>query len=192
MRKIILHLHQSLDGIVSDPDKWMTMSDEIIEDADRSYEDLDTIITGGNTYPSLAAYWQKAVSAASSIERHFAQQINQIKKLVLSRTSKNLVWNNSQQLLIKDGESLTQQVMALKNQSGKDISVESGIKTWQLFLENDLFDELKLFIHPIIASTGTRLFSANSGVHQTKMRIINYKAYRNGVIGLHYKKIAVQ
>lgn len=188
MRKIILHLQQSLDGIVSDPDKWMTMSDELIEDADRSYEDLDTIITGGNTYPSLAAYWQKAMNAASSIERHFAQQINQIKKLVLSRSEKKLVWNNSQDLLIKDGESLRRQVMELKNQSGKDISVESGVKTWQLFLENDLFDELKLFIHPVIASTGIRLFTP--GVHKTSMRIINYKAYRNGVIGLHYKKIA--
>jgi len=192
MRKIILNLHQSLDGIVSDPDKWKTMSDEIIEDTDRSYDDLDTIITGGNTYPSLAAYWQKAVNAASAIERHFAQQINKIKKLVLSRTNTNLVWNNSQQILVEDGESLTQQILELKKQSGKDISVESGVKTWQLFLENDLFDELKLFIHPIIASTGTRLFTGTSGVHQTRMRIVNYKAYKNGVIGLHYKKIAAQ
>jgi hypothetical protein len=53
MRKIILYMQISLDGVVSNVDQWMTLSDEIVEDALESYNTVDTIVVGSNTYPSL-------------------------------------------------------------------------------------------------------------------------------------------
>lgn len=51
MRKVILTMQASLDGVVSDVEQWMTLSDEIIPDSLEYYNTLDAIITGGNTYP---------------------------------------------------------------------------------------------------------------------------------------------
>lgn len=178
----------SLDGVVSDPEQWMILiSDEILADALEYYSTLDAIIVGSNSYPSLAEYWQTAeMSSQSALERTFARRINEIRKIVISRSKIKLVWNNSQQLFIKDSGSLVRRIENLKKSGGKNISVEAGVKTWQLFLQNSLFDEILLLIHPIVAGQGKKLF-ANVGV-KTPMQLKNSKVYENGVVGLHYQK----
>jgi dihydrofolate reductase len=187
MRKIILYMQISLDGVVSDPEQWMTLSDEILADALEYYDTLDAILVGSKSYPSLAEYWQTAeTSSSSALERSFARRINEIRKIVISRSNIKLVWDNSQQLMIKDSESLVREIENLKKDGGKNISVEAGVKTWQLFLQNSLFDEILLLIHPILAGQGKKLF-ADVGAKMT-MQLINSKVYENSVVGLHYQK----
>jgi dihydrofolate reductase len=189
MRKIILYMQISLDGVASDVDQWMTLSDEIVEDSFESYNTLDTIVVGSNTYPSMAKYWQNAEkSSNSALERSVAKKINEMKKVVISRSKiNNLVWNNSQQLIFDDSESLVREIENLKNSEGKNISVESGVKTWQLFLQNSLFDELWLLVHPVVAAQGEKLFT-DVGT-KFSLHLSNSKIYKNGVVGLHYQKI---
>jgi dihydrofolate reductase len=187
MRKIILYIQISLDGVVSDPEQWMTLSDEILADALEYYDTLDAIIVGSKTYPSLAEYWQTAeMSSQSDLERTFAIRIDKIRKIVISRSKIKLVWNNSQQLMIKDSESRVHEIENLKKSGGKNISVEAGVKTWQLFLQSSLFDEILLLIHPIVAGQGKKLF-ADVGA-KAPMQLKNSKVYENGVVGLHYQK----
>ncbi len=179
----------SLDGVVSDPELWMmtSISDEILADALEYYNTLDAILVGSKSYPSLAKYWQTAeMSSQSALERTFARRINEIRKIVISRSKIKPVWNNSQQLFIKDSESLVCEIENLKKSKGKNISVEAGVKTWQLFLQNSLFDEILLLIHPIISGRGKKLFAAVGA--KTPMQLINSKMYENGVVGLHYQK----
>lgn len=188
MRTIILTMQLSLDGIASDVEQWMTtLSDEIVEDTLAYYDTLDAIVIGGNTYPSLAAYWQQAEAASdSALERRFAKRINEIEKLVLSRSDVDLVWKNSRQLPVNDRASLVRTVEALKNDDGRNISVESGMGAWQLFIQNDLFDEIWMWIHPIAVGQGEKLF-ADTGAAAT-MQLIHSKVYENGVVGLRYQK----
>jgi dihydrofolate reductase len=188
MGKIILYMQISLDGVVSDVGKWMAMSDEILEDSLAYYDSLDAMVVGGNSYSSLAEYWQNAEKASgSSLEREFARKINAIKKIVVSRSKIDLVWSNSQQLAVKESESLVREMENLKRSSQKDISVESGVRAWQLFLENSLFDELMLFVNPVVVGQGKRLFS-DAGPKVT-LRLIGSKVFQNGVVALHYQKI---
>jgi dihydrofolate reductase len=187
MRKIILTMQISLDGIVSDVDQWMTLNDEIIEDSLEYYHTLYAIVVGGNTYPSLAAYWQNAEkSSASALERRFAKRINEIEKLVLSRSNVELIWKNSRQLPIKDGESLVREIESLKNDNGRNISVESGVGAWQAFIQNDLFDELWMWVHPVVVAQGEKLF--RDAETKMTMHLSNSKVYKNGVVGLYYQK----
>lgn len=188
MRKIILTMQISLDGIVSDVDQWMTLNDEIIKDSLEYYDTLDAIVTGGNSYPSLAEYWQNAEkSSASALERKFAKRINEIEKLVLSRSKVDLGWRNSRQLPIKDNESLVREIKALKNDNGRNISVESGVGAWQAFIQNDLFDELWMWVHPVVVAEGEKLFADVR--KKFSLRLSNSKVYENGVVGLYYQKI---
>lgn len=189
MRKIILTMQRSLDGVASDVDQWMTtLSDEIVEDSLAFYDTLDAIVIGGNSYPGLAAYWQQAESASdSALERRFAEKINSIEKLVLSRSDVDLVWKNSRQLPVDDEASLTREIEALKNGDGRNISVESGLGAWQLFIQNDLFDEIWMWIHPIVVGQGETLFP--DGWTKRSMHLTDSNVYENGVVGLRYQTL---
>jgi dihydrofolate reductase len=187
MRKVTLYMQISLDGVVSNPEQWMTMSDDILSDAIDYYKTLDTVVFGSKTYPWLADYWPTAEHSSNSpTEREFAKRINNIHKLVLSRSSVNLTWNNSQHLSFTDRHTFVQAIQDLKNKSGKNISVESGIGAWRLFLQNALFDELLLYVHPVIAGKGEKLFTDIDVT--TILKLKHTKVYDNGVVALHYER----
>ncbi|WP_308993446.1 dihydrofolate reductase family protein [Mariniflexile litorale] len=187
MRKIITSFHMSLDNVVSNPEKWMLMSDDILKSAMHYYEQLDTAVFGSKTYPLLAGYWTNAEqTSVSDIEKQFAQRINGINKIVLSRSNVEIVWQNSELLKFSDIQSLSESLEHLKQLNGKNISVESGVGLWKLFLKNSFFDELVVSIHPVIVGKGDRLFLN----FQNKEELIlkSHKIFNNGVVELHYTK----
>ncbi|MGG4035927.1 dihydrofolate reductase family protein [Paenibacillus cisolokensis] len=175
----------SLDGGVSDESRWMMLSEEILEDYLAYYDTVDTIVVGRNSYASLAQYWQQAENSSDSLERTIARRMNEIPKVVISRSEVDLIWRNSQQIVVKDEPSLTREMEVLKKRTNH-ISVESGVKTWQSFIRHDLYDELWLLVHPVIASHGDRLFALAD--KQQSLRLNRTKTYKNGVVGLHYQK----
>ncbi len=177
----------SLDNVVSDPDKWMLMNDDILKSAMEHYEQIDTVIFGSRTYPFLADYWPNAEqNSASEAERKFARKINQIKKIVLSRSFVDLTWSNSALLNFTDVDSLSKSLNHLKELEGKNISVESGIGIWKMFLEHSLFDELLMSIHPVIVGQGVTLFSDIENKYELVLK--SSKHFSNGVIELHYSR----
>lgn len=97
MGRILMTMQMSLDGIVSNEDKWMTLSEEIFEDYYEYYNTVETIIVGSNSYSSLAQHWQNAEEFSKNpLEQAIAKRINDIPKVVISRSEVNLVWRNSQ------------------------------------------------------------------------------------------------
>lgn len=187
MGKIILTMQISLNGVVSDVDQWMTLSDEILEDCLEYYQTLDAVIVGGGTYPSLAEYWQGAeTDSNSALERAVAKQINEIPKVVISRSKMDLIWRNSRQILVQDNESFAREIENLKKNTRKNMTVESGTKTWQRFIQNELFDDLWLFVHPVVVPQGETLFADVES--QFSLDLSHSKIYKNGVVGLYYQK----
>jgi len=177
----------SLDNVVSNPENWMLMSDDILESAILYYEQLDTAIFGSKTYPFLAEYWKHAEQISpSNIERQFAKKINEINKIVLSRSNVEIVWRNTELHNFSDAQSLSRLVERLKQQNGKNISIESGVGMWKLFLENSFFDELLVSIHPVIVGKGERLFL--NFPNKEELILINHKIFDNGVVELHFTK----
>ncbi|WJH36544.1 dihydrofolate reductase family protein [Paenibacillus sp. CC-CFT747] len=118
MRKVNLYLHMSLDGVVTDLDRWMDYSEEMLLDAYDYYKTVDTIIMGGQTYASMAGYWQAAErTSESALERDVARRINAMEKLVLTRSDPDLVWANSQRLIVKEREAFVQEITALQQKT---------------------------------------------------------------------------
>ena len=99
----------------------------------------------------------------------------------------DLTWRNSEQILFIDSKSLIEQIQNLKNQNGKNISVESGVKTWQFFFENKLYDELWLCLQPIVAGNGEKIFY--DGFPKLEMKLKDTTQYQDGVIKLIYERI---
>lgn len=185
MGNVILTMQVSLDGIISDEFRWMMLSEEIFEDYLEYYNTVDTIIVGRNSYASLAQHWQQAENSSNSLERAIAKRMNEIPKAVISHSEVDLVWRNSRAIVVKDEEMLGRELAALKSRANH-ISVESGVRTWQSFIQHDLYDMLWLLVHPVIASEGELLFA--SADKQQSLRLSRSKTYKNGVVGLHYQK----
>src|SRR5687768_5640039 len=111
MRKIILHFAITLDGMVSNVEQWVSLTDEATEDTSAYHDMVDAIIFGKNTYAPLAEYWQNAeTSSNSTVERSFAKKINNIHKFVLSHGEVEIVWKNSELLRVRDGEAFKQEI----------------------------------------------------------------------------------
>ena len=189
MGKVVLYMQMSLDGVVGDVDQWATISDEIMNQSTKRYDDIAISIYGGNTYPGMAEYWQDAEkNSADPLEKAFAKKINDKDKLVVSRTPKDLTWRNSGQLIFKDADSFRNEIDKLKKENSKDIVVESGAGMWQLFIKNNLYDQLQINIHPVIAGKGDKLFE--TGLDKANLKLDSSRMIGDGVLELWYSNTA--
>ncbi len=152
MRKLIAAINMTLDGFC---DHTAGIPDDEIH---QHYADLlsnaDTILYGRITY-QLMEYWRTLLENPSDEKsmNDFAIAIDKIPKIVFSHTLKNVEWESAK-LANRDIE---EEVLELKQQSGKDILVGSRSLIIQLMKLN-LLDEYQLCIHPVIAGTGLPLF----------------------------------
>ncbi|RDC64588.1 Dihydrofolate reductase [Adhaeribacter pallidiroseus] len=125
-------------------------------------DNAGTILYGRTTY-QLMQFWQTLLHQPSGEKSmdDFALSIDKIQKLVFSNTLKSTGWNSAE--LAK--RTLSEEVLQLKQQSGKDILIGSRSLIIQL-LNSNLIDELQICIHPIIEGKGLLLFD------QIKDRIV--------------------
>ena len=179
MRKLIAAINMTLDGFC---DHTAGIPDDEIH---QHYADLlsnaDTILYGRITY-QLMEYWRTLLEKPSNEKsmNDFAIAINKIPKIVFSHTLKNVEWKSAK-LATRDIE---EEVLELKQQSGKDILVGSRSLIIQLMKLN-LIDEYQLCIHPVIAGTGLPLFENIKD--RTVLKLIKTKTFSGGAVTLYYE-----
>jgi len=179
MRKIIAAINMTLDGFC---DHTAGIPDDEIH---QHYADLlsnaDTILYGRITY-QLMEYWRTLLENPSDEKsmNDFAIAIDKIPKIVFSHTLKNVEWESAK-LANRDIE---EEVLELKQQSGKDILVGSRSLIIQLMKLN-LIDEYQLCIHPVIVGTGLPLFENIKD--RTVLKLIKTKTFSGGAVTLYYE-----
>jgi dihydrofolate reductase len=114
----------------------------------------DAMLLGRVTYEGFAAAWPDRDDEAG-----FAEKMNSMPKRVVSSTLKELTWNNS---ALVEGD-LTDSVTKLKNEFDGGILVAGSATLVQALVENDLVDELRLMVFPIVLGSGKRLFGELDG-----------------------------
>lgn len=188
MRKIVVNNFITLDGVIQAPgepdedtsggfeyggwtvhywDAWMNQA--MGEAMSRPFD----FLLGRKTYEIFAAYWPASTEPG-------ADQINNAKKYVASRTLKNVAWNNS---TILNGDA-AQAVKNLKTEDGPDLTVVGSGNLIQTLLSNNLVDEFLLFVFPVVIGKGKRLFE--QGTIPEGLKLIESKASPNGVIMTTY------
>jgi dihydrofolate reductase len=179
MRKIIAALNMTIDGFC---DHTAGIPDEEIH---QHYTELlsrgDAILYGRTTY-QLMEFWRTLLENPSTEKsmNDFAAAINKIPKIVFSRTIKNVEWESA--TLAK--RELKEEVLELKQQSGKDIFVGSRSLIIQL-INLGLIDEFQLCIHPVVAGKGLPLFENINDT--TIFKLVKNKTFQNGAIILYYQ-----
>jgi dihydrofolate reductase len=185
MRKLIWIVHVSLDGFVAGPNgeiDWIYLEDEIFDDGHNVIKMGDTALYGRATYELMKSYWPTA-AANPTATRHdidHANWVNPALKIVFSRTLKSSDWQNTR--IVKD--HIAEEVGRLKKQSGKNMILLGSPNLASTLMSQDLIDEFWLNINPIILGGGKPLFQDTSSVR--KLKLLGSKAYKNGVVNLHY------
>ena len=174
MRKLIAAMNMSLDGFC-DHDK-MSADDEIHDHYAELLRGADTIIYGRKTF-ELMEFWPTLVAEPSGNKAmdDFAIAIDEIRKIVYSRTLEKVEWKTAElkRELIKD------EIIELKQQQGKNILVGSPSLIVQL-ASLGLVDEFQLCIHPTITGHGLPLFKDVDD--RIDLRYINSRTFGCGAV----------
>jgi dihydrofolate reductase len=182
MATIVSTLFSSLDGVVEiDPEWHFPYFDEPMGAAvGEDYEDVDVLLLGRETYDSFAGAWPER-EAAGGDDAEFAAQLGDVRKLVATRGSQDLGWRNVEAV---QGD-LVEAVTALKAEPGVGkVLVAGSISVVRQLLAAGLLDELRLFVHPVAARKGERLF--DEGTPMYPLRLLRSDVFPKGVVRLVY------
>lgn len=180
MRKLIAAINMTIDGFCDHT--AMIADDEIHQHYNDLLKSADTVLYGRITY-QLMEYWHTIVENPTGNKPmdEFAVTIENISKVVFSHTLKNVEWKNSR--VAKEG--IKEEVIALKQQTGKDILV--GSPSLIVALTNlNLIDEYQLCVHPVITGKGLQLFKNIND--RIKFKLLRTKTFGCGAITLYYNR----
>lgn len=182
MRKVIAGINMTLDGFCDHT--AIIPDDEIHHHYDELLRNADTILYGSITY-QLMEYWRTVVEnpTGNNAMDDFAVTMDNISKVVFSRTLKSVDWDTA--TLAK--RSIEEEVLELRqsrNGGSKDILV--GSRSLIIACLNlHLIDEFQLCVHPVIAGKGLPLFeNVNNDI---QLKLLKTKTFGSGAVIFYYE-----
>jgi dihydrofolate reductase len=188
MRKVIVQVWMTLDGVVQAPGTaeedtsggfqhggWsLRYFDEVaMRWAAGNVTGAGGFLLGRRTYEIFAAHWPNA----SEEEQVLARPLNTRPKYVASTTlTEPLQWQHSSVL---QGD-VAEAVAALKRQDGEDLLVIGSTKLVQKLVAHDLVDEFRVMIDPLVVGGGKRLFPDDGALRP--LRLVDSQVTTSGAI----------
>ena len=176
--RIVVTEFVSLDGVMQAPGgeefKYPGWSFEFDRGEDGDQFKLDetraseALLLGRVTYEGFAGAWP-------SRDGEFADKFNSMPKYVVSSTLESPAWNNT---TVLNGD-VVEEVTKLKQDVDGDIVVHGSAQLVHALVDNDLVDELRLMVFPVVLGTGKRVFGETSD--KKTMRLVDSKTVGEGV-----------
>ncbi|MBI5304156.1 MAG: dihydrofolate reductase family protein [Chloroflexi bacterium] len=183
MRKVVFAINITTDGYCSHTDG--IADDELHEYFTRVLRNASLLLYGRTTYQLMVPYWPDVAKNSSETEavNEFARVFDSLDKVVFSTTLKQVQGNNTR--IVR--ANVAEEVLALKQQPGKDICVGSLSLASQLS-ERGLIDEYRFVVHPVVAGKGPRLFETVTPQDTLRLDLLGSETFQSGVVALHYRK----
>jgi len=211
MRKLIAAINMTLDGFCDHTAG--IADDEIHEHFNEILRNAGTFLYGRITYQLMESYWPSLVKKPSGNKPNdeFAVLIDNVPKIVFSRTLKSVSWKNSE---LKK-EILKEDILELKQsrnggmESRSKSSVGSGgmdsrsqgpadnggnkniyVGSPSLIValtQLDLIDEYHIVVQPFILGSGLTLFKNIRD--KINLKLLKTKTFGCGAIALDYERI---
>ena len=190
MRKLVVNTFVTLDGVMQGPGGPEEDRSDGFEHGGWSVNYWDDamgrqmgelmgkpfdLLLGRKTYEIFAAHWPHTDDPG-------AEQLNNARKYVASRTLDSVDWQNS---TLIEGD-VAEGVAKLKEESGPEIQVHGSGDLVQTLLEHDLVDELRLLIFPVTLGTGKRIFGG--GTVPRGLKLVDSTTSGTGVVMVTYER----
>jgi len=179
MGRIVVTEFISLDGVIEAPGggedyRYGGWTFEIDRGDEGNQFKLDetmssaALLLGRRTYEGFAAAWPER-------DGEFADKFNTMPKYVVSSTLRDPEWTNS---TVLSGD-VVDEITKLKKEQDGDIVVHGSAQLVQSLIENDLVDELRLMVFPVVLGTGKRLFGETTD--KKRLRLSSSTVVGDGV-----------
>jgi len=184
MNRLVVFNSVSLDGFFVDSNGDMQWAHNSNKDEEWDSFVASNAIGGGVlvfgrvTYELMKSFWPTPFAM-----KEFpvvAEWMNNLPKVVFSRTMNSATWNNTR--LVKEG--MAAEIRKLKSDSDKDIAIlGSGTLVSQLTQEQ-LIDEYQFVVTPVILGKGRTMFEGLKGTLNVKL--VDTRTFTNGNVILRY------
>jgi dihydrofolate reductase len=176
MRKLIVGSFVSLDGVIEAPMNWASpfFVGDALEHSYAKAGEAEFFLLGRVTYELFSGRWPQ-------IQGKYMDRMNGLKKLVASRTLKEVGWNAS----LIEGD-VAEGLAAIKAQGGGDILKYGISQLDQTLLANKLVDEYQLSILPTRVGHGKRAFQ-DVDPSLVRLELTDTHRFENGVVTLTYR-----
>jgi dihydrofolate reductase len=184
MRRLVVFNQVTLDGYFADVNGDMSWAHKADAEwkafvADNASQAGSLLLFGRITYQQMAGYWPTPLAAQN--DPIVAMGMNELPKVVFSRTLDKATWKNSR--LVKDG--LQAEVRRLKQEPGKPIAIMgSGSLVAQLAPEG-LIDEYQVVVNPIVLGAGRSMFAGIT--KRLSLKLTSTRRFGNGNVLLTYE-----
>jgi dihydrofolate reductase len=186
MGRVVVTEFVSLDGIMEDPGGaedfkyggWafeFSRGDEGEQFKLDETRESEALLLGRVTYEGFAQAWPTRTG-------EFADLFNNMPKYVVSSTLEQPAWTNT---TVLSGD-VAEEVTNLKEKLDGNIVVHGSAQLAQFLLENDLVDELRLMIFPVVLGTGEKFFGSTS--NKKPLQLADVRTVGDGVAIMIYRK----
>ena len=156
MRRLIVFNQVSLDGYFTDDKGDMSFAHKNDPEwnawTEENAKGGGTMLFGRITYEMMASFWP--TPAALETMPEVAKQMNNLPKVVFSRTMDKASWQNTK--LVKTG--LIDEVRRMKKESGDGMVIMGSGTIVSQLAQAGLIDEFQIVVNPIVLGKGRTMF----------------------------------
>ncbi len=193
MRPLVVTTFLTLDGVMQapggpdeDPSGGFRYGGWLVPHADEDmgaridewFAGAEDFLLGRTTYEVFAQHWPKVPADSDPV----AHALNTKTKWVASRTLTSLDWETARLL---EGD-VPDAVRRLKDRDGGELQVHGSAGLVQTLLREDLVDELRLIVFPVVLGQGKRLFG--EGAIPRTWRLTSSRTTSTGAVTAAYQR----
>jgi dihydrofolate reductase len=179
MRKLFWQMNVTLDGFMEDPHRELDHTAQFVDEDFDCYgadmlKSIDAILLGRMTYQLFVDYWPSATGQD-------AYRLNELPKIVFSRTLEKVRWKNTR--LVK--ENVAEEVARLKELPGKDLALLGSANLASTLIRFGLINEYRIFVTPVVLGDGTSMFKDIKD--RIALKLLKATTLSSGIVALHYQ-----
>lgn len=183
MRRLMVFNNITLDGYFTDANNDMSWAHQNADEEWNKFTAQNAsgggvLLFGRKTYDLMVSFWP--TSQAYDMMPEVAEGMNNLPKVVFSRTMDQATWNNTK--LVKD--NIADEVKQMKNQPGDNMVIMGSGTIVSQLTQARLIDEYQFVVHPLVLGNGRTLFQ---GLQEPlPLKLTNSRTFGNGNVLLNY------
>ncbi len=185
MRKLIVFNHISIDGYFTGENgdfRWAHTGNDDSEYAAFVAGNASgggQLLFGRITYDMMAGYWPSAMA-----EQHdpvVAKAMNDLQKVVFSRTMEKALWNNTK--LVK--ADIVSEIRKMKTEPGPGMVIMGSGSIISQLAPAQVIDEYQIMVNPVALGKGRTMFDGM--VNMLSLKLISTRTFQNGKVFLCFQ-----